>query len=128
MKPMPSAEVIAEALGARRVGGAWVARCPAHDDREPSLSIKEANDGKVLVRCHAQCEQGVVISARRARGLWGAAAADRGTAVAGEDRKATGSERSRAERTEAALAIWSDGKPAVGSLVEYYLAARGLHL
>src|SRR5438094_550718 len=34
-----------------------MARCPAHDDREPSLSIREGDHGKVLVCCHAGCEQ-----------------------------------------------------------------------
>ena len=34
-----------------------MARCPAHDDRKPSLSIRDADDGKVLVRCHAGCDQ-----------------------------------------------------------------------
>lgn len=33
----------------------WVARCPAHDDKNPSLSIGEGGDGRVLVRCHAGC-------------------------------------------------------------------------
>ena len=47
-----------------------MARCPAHDDREPSLSISAGKDGKVLVRCHAGCDQRDVIAALRARGLW----------------------------------------------------------
>ena len=33
----------------------WAARCPSHDDRGPSLSIKE-NDGKLLVHCFAGCQ------------------------------------------------------------------------
>lgn len=33
----------------------WQARCPAHDDRHPSLSIGETNDEKVLLKCHAGC-------------------------------------------------------------------------
>lgn len=32
------------------------ARCPAHEDRSPSLSIREATDGRVLLHCHAGCE------------------------------------------------------------------------
>ncbi len=32
----------------------WIARCPAHDDRGPSLSVR-AVDGKVLLRCFAGC-------------------------------------------------------------------------
>ena len=64
-----TAETIARALGGRKVGQGWTARCPAHDDREPSLSIRDT-DGKVLVRCHAGCDQRDVIAALKARGLW----------------------------------------------------------
>jgi hypothetical protein len=39
------AEPIAEALGGRKAGGGWMARCPAHDDRQPSLSIRDTDDG-----------------------------------------------------------------------------------
>lgn len=35
--------------------GRWIARCPAHDDRSPSLSIREADDGRVLLHCHCGC-------------------------------------------------------------------------
>ena len=64
------AETIAKALGGRKAGGGWMARCPAHDDREPSLSIRDADNGKVLVRCHAGCDQRDVIAALRSRGAW----------------------------------------------------------
>ena len=47
-----TAETVAKALGGRKAGQGWTARCPAHDDRKPSFSIRDA-DGKVLVRCHA---------------------------------------------------------------------------
>jgi DNA primase len=29
-------------LGAKRSGNGWIAKCPAHDDRTPSLSIGKA--------------------------------------------------------------------------------------
>lgn len=35
--------------------GRWIARCPAHDDGRPSLSIRELEDGRVLLHCFAQC-------------------------------------------------------------------------
>lgn len=35
--------------------GQWSARCPAHDDRHNSLSIKEGKDGKTVLHCHAGC-------------------------------------------------------------------------
>lgn len=33
----------------------WSARCPAHDDRSPSLSIGVGDGGAVLLHCHAGC-------------------------------------------------------------------------
>lgn len=38
-----------------RGNGQYIAPCPAHDDRSPSLSIREAEDGKVLLQCFAGC-------------------------------------------------------------------------
>jgi hypothetical protein len=67
---MSSAESIAKALGGRKVGSGWIARCPGHDDREPSLSISTGDQGKVLVRCHAGCTQAAVVEALKVRGLW----------------------------------------------------------
>jgi 5S rRNA maturation endonuclease (ribonuclease M5) len=64
------ADFIARALGARRVGTTWMAKCPAHDDHNPSLAITEKN-GEVLLRCHAGCSQPDVIEALRNLGLWG---------------------------------------------------------
>jgi len=40
---------------AKQVGKGWSARCPAHEDRRPSLSVAEGDDGRALVRCHAGC-------------------------------------------------------------------------
>jgi hypothetical protein len=123
-----NAETIAKALGGRKVGGGWMARCPAHDDREPSLSIRQTNDGKVLVRCHAGCDQERVIAALRSRGLWDEnghrqfpSAAPR---VADNDR----SDRDDSESIKAALAIWHSATPADGTPVETYLVSRGLHI
>ena len=49
--------------GVRPTGpGRWIARCPAHEDRSPSLSIREIDD-RVLVHCFAGCGVGDVLSA-----------------------------------------------------------------
>jgi putative DNA primase/helicase len=56
--------------GSRRSGGSWVACCPAHEDRTPSLSLRDSPDGQVLVHCHAGCSQTAVIAALRGLGLW----------------------------------------------------------
>jgi hypothetical protein len=39
----------------KRNGKGWAARCPAHEDRRPSLSVSEGDDGRALICCHAGC-------------------------------------------------------------------------
>jgi hypothetical protein len=41
----------------------WIAKCPAHDDRSPSLSISETSDGTVLIRCWAGCGAEDIVNA-----------------------------------------------------------------
>ncbi len=43
--------------------GRWVARCPAHDDNSPSLSIRALEDGRILCHCFAGCGIADVLSA-----------------------------------------------------------------
>ena len=123
-----TAEAIAKALGGRKVRGGWTARCPAHEDRKPSLSICDADDGKVLVRCHAGCDQEQVIAKLRSHGLWEEKAHRRPMRpvlhVVSTDRSGCDG----AKRTEAALAIWEAAMPAGGTPVETYLASRRLHI
>lgn len=40
----------------------WIARCPAHDDHSPSLSIRQTSD-RVLMRCWAGCTVDDICSA-----------------------------------------------------------------
>ena len=50
--------------GVKQTGaGRWIARCPAHDDHSPSLSIRECADGRVLVHCFAGCAATDVMAA-----------------------------------------------------------------
>ena len=123
-----NAKTIATALGGRKVGSGWSASCPAHDDRTPSLSIRDADENKVLVRCHAGCDQERVIAALRGRGLW-AENGPRSSPWAARrkpvEREPDGDD---AKRTERALAIWQLSKPSPETPVAAYLASRGLRL
>lgn len=50
--------------GVKRTGnGTWLARCPAHQDKSPSLTIREADDNKVLIHCFAGCSAHEIVSA-----------------------------------------------------------------
>ena len=63
-----TAETIAKALGGRKAGAAgWRAVRRMTTARRASRSPTR-DDGKVLVRCHAGCDQRDVIAALRARG------------------------------------------------------------
>lgn len=43
--------------------GTWVACCPAHDDKSPSLAVRELGDGTVLAHCFAGCGIDAILSA-----------------------------------------------------------------
>jgi len=50
--------------GVKRTGpGRWIARCPAHADKRASLSIRELEDGRILVHDFAQCSVHEVLAA-----------------------------------------------------------------
>ena len=101
---MPKLEDFKNLKGFRQVGqGSYMACCPAHDDKTPSLSITEISDG-VLIHCHAGCAYKDVISELDL--------ADR--------RSSTKPSESYAQQ------IWHDSFPIAGTLVEQYLSSRGL--
>lgn len=57
-------ELLSRLEGVREVGnGQFYAKCPSHDDGSPSLSIKETDDGTLLVHCFAGCESPEVVEA-----------------------------------------------------------------
>jgi hypothetical protein len=60
---------LANALNGKRAGNSWLACCPAHEDHNPSLSIRQEGD-RVLLKCHAHCTQDAIIDALREQGLW----------------------------------------------------------
>ena len=56
-------DVLSRLDAVKRTGdGRWRARCPAHDDRRPSLSLREMPDGRILMRCLAECPTESVLS------------------------------------------------------------------
>jgi len=64
-----SAHDLTVALGGKWSGSNGSARCPAHQDRHPSLSLADGNDGKLLIRCHKGCEFEAIVRELKSRGL-----------------------------------------------------------
>ncbi|MCP4090953.1 MAG: AAA family ATPase [Gammaproteobacteria bacterium] len=64
-------EYIAKGLSpkARKNGAGWKTCCPAHDDNNPSLSLKQEGD-QLLWYCFAGCEQDAVRQALAKTGLY----------------------------------------------------------
>lgn len=51
----PIEKVLSRLPDHRATADGFKARCPAHDDTNPSLSIRQSQDGAVLVKCFAGC-------------------------------------------------------------------------
>lgn len=59
-----TADVFADLVQAQRTGaGRWKARCASHNDRSPSLSIREGEDGHLILFCRAGCSLDSILAA-----------------------------------------------------------------
>jgi putative DNA primase/helicase len=116
-----TAVVIAQALGgAVRNGQGWLAKCPAHDDRSPSLSLADGDGGKLLVKCFAGCDARAVLAALRQRDLLNGSATVSAPVTIPQYKQ-----KDDTSRIERARSIWVKTLPAYGTLVEAYCRARG---
>ncbi len=113
---MTDARTICDALGGRWHGSYGMACCPCHEDREPSLSITDGQDGRLLVHCFAGCDPVEILRALNGQGL-----------SEPSNTKLT-SYLPHRDNGRAALDIWRDSRPAAGTLVERYLRRRGITL
>jgi putative DNA primase/helicase len=116
------AKKLVRALGGQWHGGYGMARCPAHDDTNPSLNITQKN-GRVLFYCHAGCSQCDVLSALTTLGL------QIGRPCENRDDRPSSEEKEKQRRlTRLALEIWNASEPGGGTLVERYLRSREIKL
>jgi hypothetical protein len=122
---MTAAELV-KALCGKWHGSYGTARCPAHNDRRPSLSITECS-GKLLVCCHANCDQQAVWRALRDRGLLPEREGGYRRRFAPARPAASQAVDPEAEAKAAfAKRIWDESRVAVGTPVQRYLEGRGL--
>lgn len=60
----PVQRLLERLQGVRQRGtGRWSAKCPAHADRFPSLSVAEGRDGRALITCWAGCRPEEIVGA-----------------------------------------------------------------
>ncbi len=120
-----SAENIAHALGgARREGREWRCRCPLHGGR--SLMIRD-HAGELLVYCFGGCADGAVYAELCRLGLLDDHAG--GGRIYGFHRGARDRlHDDRLARSARAFALWREARNSAGTIVELYLAVRGIKL
>jgi putative DNA primase/helicase len=113
------AHEITEALRGRWNAAAnrGIARCPCHDDRSPSLSLRDGDEA-LLVHCFAGCDRRDILAALRDRGLL-----DEGCRQEPRSRRI---EPPPHTPDPQALEIWGMASPAEHTVVELYLRARGI--
>lgn len=56
-------DVLRRLEGVKRSGGGYSARCPAHEDKNASLSVKQGDNGGIVLHCHAGCTPEQVVGA-----------------------------------------------------------------
>lgn len=101
-----------------QLGGTWhgsyaMCRCPAHDDRTPSLSVK-AGETAVLFHCFAGCTGAAVTAALRENKILVHSDTNRGLPP------------NEKNFTQLAKNIWDDALPIPGTLAERYLESRAI--
>jgi len=60
---MTTGEIASHLTKAKKTANGYLACCPAHDDKSPSLSISEGSGGKTLLKCFAGCSTDAVLQA-----------------------------------------------------------------
>lgn len=61
---MSAATLLSRLDKVRQTGqGRYLACCPAHEDKNPSLSVRELDDGRLLLHCFTGCDVHSVLSA-----------------------------------------------------------------
>ncbi|WP_208000044.1 DUF7146 domain-containing protein [Bartonella saheliensis] len=110
------------------LSGVWhgrygTARCPAHDDQLPSLSLSNGYDGRLLLYCYAGCSFKEIIQALRRIGLLGKQAYDH--TLSFSKQFCTDLKRTK-QKAERAKKIWQQSQPIKDTLAETYLRMRGI--
>lgn len=123
---MTEAQRITAALQGRWHGRYGLARCPAHGDKNPSLTLADGPSGRLLAHCKTGCAFADVLDALRGLGIVEGRGQVPETDPA-ELARYQAAQRQEAERKERqALAVWREALPVHGTIAEPYLRGRGI--
>ena len=111
---------IAAAFGGTWSGAKGMCRCPAHDDRSPSLAIG-LGDHAILFHCFAGCSSNAVLAAFARHGIRASDLFDGSGGPIAPLVRSGPSDRN-------ALRLWREAKILAGTPADEYLAARNLRL
>lgn len=120
------ARTLTTALKGRWHGRYGTACCPAHGDRRPSLSLGNAADGRLLMRCHAGCDFTAILDALRGRGLVEGTGRMPRPDPARLAQRETEERREAARKARQARTAWEEAKPIEGTPAAAYLRGRGI--
>jgi len=110
------ARALVERLAGRWTPSGGMCRCPAHDDRTPSLSVRVGRL-RLLLHCFAGCEPVEILNALKSMGLLGS------LPLPGPD---GGMARPAPGRPGGAIRLWKDAGLLAGTPAECYFAGRGI--
>lgn len=119
-----SADVIGRTLKGRHNGGGWLVRCPCPNhgkgrgDRNPSLSVADGDDGRLLLRCFSGCDFLEILDELKRLGLLDGERREVRTAPQSFERKQ--------EPNPEALRLWKNSIPAPDTIASEYLERRGI--
>jgi hypothetical protein len=116
LSPEQEGQALVERLGGRWGADGGICRCPAHDDRTPSLSIRSGRT-RLLLHCFAGCDASAILAALESRGML-----EPGAAASDED--PPGGDGGWASM--AARRLWDEARSIAGTPAAAYLATRGL--
>ncbi len=113
------AKQLCEELGGHWSGTKGMARCPAHDDRTPSLGVTLGRRA-ILFHCFAGCSQEQVLAALAGRGVSPA------SMFSGKVEGDVGGSLGKPAHHAFAERIWREAAPIGDTLAKAYLEARGI--
>lgn len=100
-------------------GSGWLALCPVHGDKRPSLSIKDGTNGKILIKCFGGCPFTEIRTALQESGLWDGEPSGRSVPPPAPSK----------DRTNLLDRLWQESQPITQQgVVVRYMTTRGITL